>query len=217
MGMKAALLVEPKRLEIREIPMPEPGDRDVVVKIDAVGVCGSDVHIYAGEINWNIDAEGNVISLETSPQILGHEITGRITQVGSEVHDISVGDRVVVDQGINCSSRGRGRQEWCEYCSTGFSHHCADYVEHGITGLPGGFADCILVPAVNAIRIETDLSPEKASMTEPLGCVLHSLRLVDSLGGRHSFQADDPSRKVRTIALAGLGRRWRRSHIPSRP
>ena len=94
MGMKAALLVEPKRLEIREIPMTGPGDRDVVVKIDAVGICGSDVHIYAGEINWNIDAEGNVISLETSPQILGHEITGRITRVGSKVHDVFVGDLI---------------------------------------------------------------------------------------------------------------------------
>ena len=60
--------------------------------------------------------------------------------VGRNVKDVGVGDRVVVDQGINCSSRGRNRDDWCEYCSTGFSHHCADYVEHGITGLPGGFA-----------------------------------------------------------------------------
>ena len=203
--MKAALLIEPKRLEIRDVPTPEIGERDVLVAIDAVGVCGSDVHIYAGHINWNIDASGREVPLESSPQILGHEIVGRITDVGSKVHDVVVGDRVVVDQGINCSSRGRDRADWCEYCTTGFSHHCADYVEHGITGLPGGFADSILVPAVNVIPIRGDISSEKAAMTEPLGCVLHSLRLVDTYGGRHSFTTDEPSRRVRTVALAGLG------------
>ena len=176
--MKAALLVEPKRIEIRDLPTPDPGDHEVLVEIDAVGVCGSDVHIYAGHINWNIDESGREVPLSTSPQILGHEIAGRITMVGRNVEDVAVGDRVVVDQGINCSSRGRDRTDWCEYCSTGFSHHCADYVEHGITGLPGGFADSILVPAVNVIPFRSDLSSEEAAMTEPLGCVLHSLRLV---------------------------------------
>ena len=203
--MKAALLVEPKRIEIRDVPTPDPGDHDVLVEIDAVGVCGSDVHIYAGHINWNIDESGREVPLATSPQILGHEIAGRIAMVGRKVKDVTVGDRVVVDQGINCSSRGRNRDDWCEYCSTGFSHHCADYVEHGITGLPGGFADSILIPAVNVIPIQGDLSAERAAMTEPLGCVLHSLGLIDSLGGRHSFSTSDPSRKVRTVALAGLG------------
>lgn len=205
MGMKAALLVEPKRLEIREIPVPAPGPLDVVVEIGAVGICGSDVHLYAGHVNWHQDATGRTIPLSESPQILGHEIVGTIVETGTAVLDLAVGDRVVVDQGINCSSRGRDRGDWCEYCRTGFCHHCADYVEHGITGLPGGFADRMTMPAVNAVRIESDLSFEVAAMTEPLGCVLHSLRLMASLGGRHAFGTDDPDRRVRSVAIAGLG------------
>lgn len=205
MGMKAALLVEPKHLEIREIPVTKPGPRDVVIEVGAVGICGSDVHLYAGHINWHVDATGRTIPLSESPQILGHEIVGTVVEIGTDVRDLAPGDRVVVDQGINCSSRGRDRADWCEYCRTGFSHHCADYVEHGITGLPGGFADRMTMPAVNAVRIEGDLSFEVAAMTEPLGCVLHSLRLMRDLGGRHAFGAEDPDRRVRSVAIAGLG------------
>ena len=203
--MKAALLVEPKHLEIRDLIDPTPGPRDIVVEIAAVGICGSDVHLYAGHVNWHVDARGRTIPLSESPQILGHEIVGVVREIGSAVTDLAVGARVVVDQGINCSSRGRDRADWCEYCRTGFSHHCADYVEHGITGLPGGFADRLLIPAVNAVRIEGDLSFEIAAMTEPLGCVLHSLRLMAALGGRYAFGTDDPDRRVRSVMLAGLG------------
>lgn len=203
--MKAALLVGPRRIEVREIPDPTPGPLDVVVEVEAVGVCGSDIHIHAGHINWNLDPAGTEVPLSRSPQILGHEICGRVVEMGEQVTGIEVGERVVVDQGINCSSRGFHRKDWCEYCASGFSHHCAAYVEHGITGLPGGFADRILIPAVNVIPVEKDLPAEKAAMTEPLGCVLHSLRLVGTLGGRHQFKSNDPSRRIRTIALAGLG------------
>ncbi len=203
--MKAALLVEPARIEIREVPDPTPGPLDAVVEMEAVGVCGSDIHIHAGHINWNIDETGAEVPLAVSPQILGHEICGRVVEMGGRVTGIDIGDRVVVDQGINCSSRGILRKDWCEYCSSGFSHHCADYVEHGITGLPGGFADRILIPAVNVIPVGKDVPAERATMTEPLGCVLHSLRLVGTLSGRHQFESRDPSRRIRAIALAGLG------------
>lgn len=203
--MKAALLVEPRCLEIREVAVAAPGPRGVVVEIGAVGICGSDVHLYAGHINWHVDAEGRTIPLSESPQILGHEIVGTVVEIGEAVDDLAPGDRVVLDQGINCASRGRDRDDWCEYCRTGFCHHCADYVEHGITGLPGGFADRMTMPAVNAVRIDGDLPLEVAAMTEPLGCVLHSLRLMESLGGRHAFNHDDPDRRVRSVAIAGLG------------
>ena len=105
------------------------------VEVEAVGIFGSDVHIYAGHIDWNIDTAGREVPLSASPQILGHGIVGRITGFGCDVHGISVG----------------------------------------------------------------------AAMTEPLGCILHSLGLIDVLGGRHSFSSIDPARKVRSVALAGLG------------
>lgn len=203
--MKAALLVEARSLEIREIPVPPLGSRDVAIEIGAVGICGSDVHLYAGHINWHVDDSGRTVPLAESPQILGHEIVGTVREIGRDVSDLRPGDRVVVDQGINCASRGRAPDERCEYCRTGYSHHCADYVEHGITGLPGGFADVLVIPAVNAIPIEGSIDAEVAAMTEPLGCVMHSLRLMEALGGRHAFNAEDPERRVRTVAIAGLG------------
>lgn len=199
--MKAALLVDARRIEIAEVPAIPCGPRDVVVAPKVVGVCGSDLHIHDGAMNFNFDAEGRPRPLSEAPQILGHEIAGTVVEIGSAVTDLSVGDRVVVDQGLNCASRLRGPDCWCDHCRAGFSHHCVDYEEHGITGLPGGFAERIVVPAVNAIAIEGDLAFEDAAMTEPLGCVLHSLRLMSGVHGRRGFARGD----VRSIAISGLG------------
>lgn len=199
--MKAALLVDTGRIQIDEAPLPPCDARAVVVAPRVVGVCGSDLHIHDGTMNFNFDSHGRPRPLSKSPQILGHEIAGTVVEIGSEVTDLSVGDRVVVDQGINCASRSRVRADWCDHCESGFSHHCADYEEHGITGLPGGFAERIVVPAVNAIAFDETLSFEEAAMTEPLGCVLHSLRLMSGTHGRRRFEDGG----VRSVAISGLG------------
>ena len=201
--MKAALLTQPGKIELHEVPDPSPGPRDVVVRNDAVGVCGSDVHIYHGHINWHLDAHGQPIPLEQHPQVLGHEIAGTIVQTGSAVDDLEVGQRVVVDQGLNCASEGRS--SFCEYCATGYSHHCEHYREHGITGLPGGFAELIRIPAVNAVSIRSGLASSHAAMTEPLGCVLHSLDLAQRQNSRYHINADDPEQRVRSIIICGGG------------
>ncbi|MCH2160315.1 MAG: alcohol dehydrogenase catalytic domain-containing protein, partial [Phycisphaerales bacterium] len=201
--MKAALLTQPRRIEIQDVPDPKPGPRDVVVRNDAVGVCGSDVHIYLGHANWHLDEQGHPIPLDRHPQILGHEIAGTVVEIGSEVSGLDVGDRVIVDQGLNCASQGR--PERCEYCATGYSHHCEHYREHGITGLPGGFAELIGIPAVNAVPIRGDLDAAEAVMTEPLGCVLHSLDLMEALGTRYRINAENPRDRVRSIAVCGGG------------
>src|SRR6185369_8926610 len=98
--------------------------------------------------------------------ILGHEITGIVDDVGSEVHDLVNGDRVVIDQGLNCVSRRR--ELLCEYCRTGDSHQCEFYQEHGITGLPGGLAEFIAVPALNTVKISSSLEFAAAALVEPL-------------------------------------------------
>ena len=201
--MKAALLVQPRQIEVRDVPDPQPGPRDVLIRNDAVGVCGSDIHIFQGHMNWNLDEGQQPIPLQQEPQVLGHEIAGTVVEVGSAVDDLSVGDRVIVDQGLNCSSQDRS--PFCEYCASGFSHHCEHYREHGITGLPGGFADLIAVPAVNAVRIDGDLSMSEAAMTEPLGCVLHSLDLMMQLGGRYRINAPDEINRARSILVCGGG------------
>ena len=174
--MKASVLCDVQRLEVRDIPRPVISPYEVLVRVTAVGLCGTDVHIFAGHANYNTNEYGQAISLALQPQILGHEITGVIEEAGNAVTDLREGDRVVVDQGLNCVSRRR--EILCEYCRTENSHQCEFYREHGITGLPGGLAEFIAVPAVNAIKITAPLEASTAALVEPLGCIIHSSDMV---------------------------------------
>ena len=154
-GMRAAVLVDVGRFELQDVPCPRPEAHEVLVRVQAVGLCGTDWHIVSGEGNYNRDERGRPRSLREHPQILGHEIAGVVSETGEAVHDLAPGDRVVLDQGRSCVSEAR--DPVCEYCRTGDSHQCEHYREHGITGLPGGFAEYISVPALNAVPITTSL------------------------------------------------------------
>jgi L-iditol 2-dehydrogenase len=200
--MRAAVLTHVGRIELRDVPSPDPREDEVRIRVQAVGLCGTDLHIAAGHSNYNSDARGRLIPLSEQPQILGHEITGVVTDVGRSVRDLSPGDRVVVDQGRNCVSERRARR--CEYCATGDSHQCEQYAEHGITGLPGGFAELLTIPAVNAVRIESSIEPDVAALAEPLGCVVHSTDLLTRIPERYSL-VGDTSHRVRSVVIFGAG------------
>ena len=202
--MRACVLYDAAALEVRDVLRPEAGPYDVLVQVAAVGLCGTDLHIYRGEANYNFDSNGRPVPLSSHPQILGHEITGVIQSVGAEVSGVAPGDRVVIDQGLNCRSRRRDPE--CEYCSSGDSHQCEFYGEHGITGLQGGLAEFIAVPGVNAIRIGADLQPAQAALTEPLACVVHSMEAAARLtGARYHLESGDPSRRVHAVLILGAG------------
>lgn len=188
--MRAAALVAPRRIEIVDVAAPLLGVHDVRVRPDAVGVCGTDFHIFTGESNYHFDARGRAVPFEQAPQILGHEIAGTVLECGTGVRDLASGDRVVIDQGRNCHSQHR--PAICEYCATGHSHQCEHYEEHGITGLPGGFAEQVVVPARNAIRIASGLAATAAAMTEPLGCVLHAVDAGRRESARYGFGVRAP-------------------------
>jgi L-iditol 2-dehydrogenase len=181
--MKASVLCDVHRLEVRDVPRPLISPYEVLVRVAAVGLCGTDVHIFAGHANYNTNEYGHAIPLALQPQILGHEITGVIEEVGRAVTDLREGDRVVVDQGLNCVSRRR--EILCEF-----------YREHGITGLPGGLAEFIAVPAVNAVKITAPLAPEVAALVEPLGCIIHSSEMVAKMRDE---------RRVRSVLICGAG------------
>jgi L-iditol 2-dehydrogenase len=202
-AMRAAALVAPRRIELVELPRPELGPHDVRVAPAAVGVCGTDLHIWNGESNFHLDALGVPVPLDVAPQVLGHEIAGTVIEVGASVLDVHSGERVVVDQGRNC--RSARREPECEFCQTGDSHQCEHYVEHGITGLPGGFADELVVPAVNAVRIDSDLELTAAALTEPLACGLHARDAAGRARTRDAIGADDPAARVRTAVVLGAG------------
>jgi len=202
--MRACVLHDVRSMEVRDVPRPSPGAGDVLVRVAAVGLCGTDLHIYRGEANYNTDERGQPVPFVRHPQILGHEIAGEVVETGVQVRDLRAGDRVVIDQGLNCMSRCR--QPVCEYCATGDSHQCEFYAEHGITGLPGGLAEFIAVPAINAVAIESDMGPTQAALTEPLACVVHSMNAVArAQGARYALNARLPEQRVRTVLILGAG------------
>lgn len=200
--MRAAVLVDVGRFELRDVPCIAPSAHEIVVRVEAVGLCGTDLHVVAGHANYNRDERGRARSLREHPQILGHEIAGVVVDTGTAVRDLSAGHRVVIDQGRSCVSEAR--QPLCEYCDTGDSHQCEHYREHGLTGLPGGFAEFITVPAVNAVRLAGDLPAEQAALTEPLGCVHHSTDALTRASARYVLGRAG-AQSVRTILICGAG------------
>ena len=201
--MKASVLCGVRRLEVRDVPRPVISAHEVLVRVGAVGICGTDAHIFSGHANYNTNDHGLPIPLELQPQILGHEISGTIEEVGNSIHDLKPGDRVALDQGLNCMSRRR--EVLCEYCRSANSHQCEFYREHGITGLPGGLAEFIAIPAVNAIKIGGSLSFAQSALCEPLGCIIHSSDVVEKTATRYSFTPETPDQRVRTVLICGAG------------
>jgi L-iditol 2-dehydrogenase len=200
--MRAAVLVDVGRIELRDIPSVLPGPHDVRLRAAAVGLCGTDFHIFGGHANYHTDHRGVPVPLANHPQVLGHEIVGVVAECGEAVAGLEPGNRVVVDQGINCHS---ARRPMCEYCASGDSHQCAAYREHGITGLQGGLAECITVPAVNTIAITGAIASAHAALTEPLGCIVHSCDMVSRTDARYGLKHPDPGRRVRTVLVSGAG------------
>ncbi|HMX26404.1 MAG TPA: alcohol dehydrogenase catalytic domain-containing protein [Blastocatellia bacterium] len=200
--MKALVLHAPGQMELREVAAPAPRPGEVLLKVGAVGLCGTDFHIYEGHANYHADAAGRLIPFEEQPQILGHEFCGTVVAVGDAVTDLKPGDRVVADQGLNCLSRGDGQT--CEYCETGDSHQCARYSEHGITGLQGALADLLSLPAANAVKIESDLPWEQAVLTEPLGCIRHTMEVALKTQARYQFHRE-AERPVKSVLICGAG------------
>ena len=201
--MRASVLCGVEKLEVRDVPIPHAASDEVLVRVSAVGLCGTDVHIFAGHANYNTDDYGQPVPFDVQPQILGHEISGCIEEVGSEVFDLKVGDRVVVDQGLNCVSLRR--TTLCDYCRTGDSHQCEFYAEHGITGLPGGLAEFISMPAVNAVPIRSELDMAEAALAEPLGCIIHSADAVARAQTRYHLTGASSGSRVRSVLICGAG------------
>ncbi len=201
--MKAAVLEDVEQMVVRDVPDPKAGPGEVVLRVKAVGVCGTDLHLFRGHANYHLDALGRPIPFRQEPQILGHEFCGAVAECGREVRDLEVGDRVLCDQGRNCVSQGRN--PLCAYCASGDSHQCAHYAEHGITGLPGALAEYIAIPAVNCIRIPDEMPDFLAALVEPFACVLHSSARAERAEARYTFGGEEPIRNVLIIGAGPAG------------
>lgn len=158
--MKAAVLTNKLQMEIKEQAVPVPGEQEVIVKVKACGICGTDQHIYHGQ-------PGS--AAVQYPIVLGHELAGEVVQVGAKVTSLSAGDRVSIDPNIYCGE--------CEYCRGGRIHLCNHLQAVGVTR-DGGMGEYCSVPAANCYPLPAELSYEEGAMIEPLGCVLHGFQQI---------------------------------------
>ncbi len=198
--MKALVLEDVARFAVRDMPAPAVNPRDVLIRIGAVGICGTDLHIFNGFANYNRDENGYQIPLTKAPQILGHEFCGVVEAVGKDVTKFKTGDRVIADQVLNCHSKRRA--PLCEYCETGDSHQCAYLDEMGITGLPGAFAELVSLPEPNVLKLPAEVPMTKAAIIEPMACVLHSSDRMEHSANRYDF---DGKYRIRNILITGAG------------
>jgi len=173
-SMRAAVLTGISRIEIEEVPVPEPGDGWVRVRVEACGICGSDLKYYHGENPWSLHTLGYQKALPPR-MILGHEIAGTISAVGPDVAPTRVGERVVALCFQVCGT--------CPACRSGNEHLCPNtqHLGHG-AGFedwdlnPGGYADECLVWASQAVPLPASVSFEDAVFLDGLGVAVHSVR-----------------------------------------
>jgi 2-desacetyl-2-hydroxyethyl bacteriochlorophyllide A dehydrogenase len=152
--VKAAFYDAPHVISVRDTPRPEPRPDDVVVRVAACGICGTDHHILQGEF------------FPTYPLIGGHELAGEIAAIGDHVDNVRVGDRVAVDPSVFCG--------YCFYCQRAQGNHCLHWNAIGVTR-NGGFAEYAVAPKANIYPIG-DMTYEEAAFIEPISCVVYGLQ-----------------------------------------
>lgn len=155
--MKASVILAPNCIEMQEVPIPEPEPGEVLIKVMASGICGTDIHIYRGEY------------LGGYPIIPGHEFAGVIEEVGMTVTRFKVGDRVAIEPNIACDN--------CINCLNNRHNFCLNWQAVGVTR-PGGMAQHVTAPEKTVFDIG-ELPFEQGAFMEPLSCVLHGLERLD--------------------------------------
>ena len=159
--MKAAVFYGKNNLNIEEKDIPKAKADEVVIKVMACGVCGTDIHIFDGDEGAAATPPGTT---------LGHEFSGVVTEVGDNVKTVSVGDRVCVDPNKLCGS--------CYYCKSAIGHFCDNIIGIGTT-VDGGFAQYCAVPESQVYKIACTTTFEQAAMCEPVACCMHGIDMCD--------------------------------------
>jgi Threonine dehydrogenase and related Zn-dependent dehydrogenases len=186
--MKALVITKPHHAEVMDVPYPSPGPDDIVIKVEQVGICGTDFHIFEGEF------------LSPYPIIPGHEFSGTVHELGSCVEGLRIGDRVTADPSLFC-----GR---CVYCLTNRGNQCENWGALGNT-VNGSMAEYVAVPARNVVRIPDAMSFTTAAFIEPIACVVHAMNRLQLKAGSSVllFGAGAMGLQlVQTLARSGAGR-----------
>lgn len=174
--MRAVVMEEPKRLVVKDLPMPVAGPDEVVIKIHACGICGSDVHGYEGK-HFQF----------TYPRVMGHEFGGTIYEVGSNVKNAKIGDRVCAETNQPCKT--------CYHCTHGMPGLCQNRVTNGFD-VDGGLAEYVKIPAENIVPVPDDMDLDTAVLAQPFGVSFHAL---------HDRVTVHPGDTVLVIGAGGVG------------
>jgi L-iditol 2-dehydrogenase len=158
--MKAAVLLEKQRMELQDWPIPVPKRDEALIRVKAVGICGSDIHYFEhGEIGrYKVE----------QPLILGHEVSGEVVEVGADVTTLKVGDRVAIEPGVTC-----GR---CQYCKAGRYNLCPKVVFMATPPHHGAWAEYVAVREDFLFKLPEALSFEVGALLEPLSVGVHAMK-----------------------------------------
>lgn len=155
--MKAAVLTEIRKIEIKSIKKPEIRDDEVLIKVKSTGICGSDLHAYRG-----------IHPFRKPPVVLGHELSGNIAETGKRITKFKIGDKVTVEPHIGCGK--------CEYCLSGNYNLCKEKKVPGIGEWTGTFAEYFAAPEKTIYKLSDDLSFDEGALIEPLAVGVHAVR-----------------------------------------
>jgi L-iditol 2-dehydrogenase len=164
--MKAAVYLGRHNVKVMDVDPAPVGDNEVRVNVKYCGVCGTDIHIYEGD-GGSADVKPNTI--------IGHEFSGVIAEVGKNVKNLKVGDRVSIDPNGTCGA--------CYFCRNLKAHYCENIVNTGTT-YNGGFAEYVSVNERQVFKIPDNLSYETAALTEPVSCCIHGIDLCNIKAGQ---------------------------------
>ena len=148
-----------------DVPVPELGHNDLLIKIRKTAICGTDVHIY----NWDEWSQKTI----PVPMVVGHEYVGEVVGIGQEVKGFKIGDRVSGEGHITCGH--------CRNCRGGRTHLCRNTIGVGVNR-PGCFAEYLVIPAFNAFKIPDNISDDLASIFDPFGNAVHTALSFDLVG-----------------------------------
>ncbi len=163
--MKAVFVAEPGRIELRDIPRPEPGGDEVLIKVRRAGICGSDIHLFKG-----------MHAFRKPPAILGHEIAGDVVAVGTGVTCFKPGDRVTVNPQQTCGH--------CTACKSGRDNLCQNKRVPGTAQWIGSFAEYFPAPAAFVHPLADTVEYGHGVMVEPLAVAIHPFRKVGDGSGK---------------------------------
>lgn len=167
--MKAALWYEKKDVRVEEIEEPKVTIDGVKIKVKWCGICGSDLHEYLGGPIFIPVGQPHPLSGTTAPVVLGHEFSGDVVEVGKNVTNFKVGDRVIVEPIVACGK--------CPACLEGKYNLCSSLGFHGLCGSGGGLAEYTVFPEKFVHKIPDEMSYEQAALVEPMAVALHSIRI----------------------------------------